>query len=500
MTAVAAGGARARGEEAIVDVGILSFGAYLPRLRLQRAAVVEHNAWLNPALRSQAAGERSMAGWDEDTVTMAVEAARDCLAGVPREEVAAVHLASTTHPFADRSNAGIAAAALSLRAEVATQDLAGSLRAGTSGLLAALAMAGTAGPVLLAAADRRRARPGGSQELAFGDGAAALLVGPGRPLAKVLATHTEAVDFVDHFRASGAEYDYGWEERWIREEGYLKLVPAAIARVLARAGVAPGSVTHFCLPSMLSKVAPAVARRAGLPEAAVRDDLAAVCGDTGTAHPLLMLAHALEQARPGDRILVAQLGQGCDAVLLEATAALAERRARRGVTGSLARRRAESRYGKLLAFAGAAPFERGMRAEGDRGTALSSLFRNRKLVLGFVGGRCGRCGTQQIPKTDVCVAPGCGAVKSQVDQPFAELPAEVVSFTADALAYTPDPPAVYGMVGFAGGGRLFVDFADVEADEVHVGMPMRMAFRIKDVDPQRGFTRYFWKATPATQG
>ena len=147
-------------------VGILSYGAYVPRLRLQRSAVVEANAWFNPGLASQARGERAMAGWDEDSITMAVEAARDCLGGLAREQVAAVHLASTTLPFDDRSNSGIVAAALSLPSAIRTLDLAGSLRAGTSGLLSALAMAGAAGPVLLTAADRRRARPGGAAELA----------------------------------------------------------------------------------------------------------------------------------------------------------------------------------------------------------------------------------------------------------------------------------------------------------------------------------------------
>src|SRR5206468_6053477 len=97
------------------EVGILSFGAYVPRLRLQRTAIAAANAWFSPGLRGMARGERSMANWDEDTVTMAVEAARDCLAGSDAGSVAALSLASTTHPFDDRQNTSIVAGALNLR-------------------------------------------------------------------------------------------------------------------------------------------------------------------------------------------------------------------------------------------------------------------------------------------------------------------------------------------------------------------------------------------------
>ena len=83
-------------------VGITGFGAYIPRLRLQRAAIVEANKWANPGIAALAKGERSMANWDEDSVTFAAEAARDCLAGADRNTVGHISLASTTLPFADR--------------------------------------------------------------------------------------------------------------------------------------------------------------------------------------------------------------------------------------------------------------------------------------------------------------------------------------------------------------------------------------------------------------
>ena len=481
----------------MAEHGILAYGAYVPRLRLQRSAAIAANGWFNPALKAQGKGERSMAYWDEDAITMAVEAARDCMIGRSRDEIKALHMASTSFPFDDRQNSGVVATALDLPAAIDSLDLAGSLRAGTSGLLNALTgAAASGGPILFVASEHRRAKPGSFQEIVFGDAAVAVLVGEGKPIARLIGRHSETVDFVDHYRGHGRPFDYAWEERWVRDEGYMKLVPAAIAAALSSAGVALGEVTHFCLPGTTAKLAQAVARMAGLREACVRDNLAGVMGDSGAAHPLVMLVHMLEQAKPGERILVVGFGQGCNALLFEATEELPLLSARRGVTGALRRRREETNYGKYLAFNDLIPLDRGMRSELDKATPLSSLYRNREMVLGMVGGRCTNCGTLQFPKSDICVNPNCHAIDTQERHRFADMHGSVMSFTADHLTYTPDPPLHYGMVTFSEGGRIWIDFTDVDPGEVAVGTPMRMAFRIKDHDSARGFVRYFWKATP----
>jgi uncharacterized OB-fold protein len=97
----------------------------------------------------------------------------------------------------------------------------------------------------------------------------------------------------------------------------------------------------------------------------------------------------------------------------------------------------------------------------------------------------------------MCANPDCRAVDSQDPHCFADSKARVVSWSADQLTYTPDPPAYYGMVDFEEGGRLMMDFADTVDGSLEVGAEMRMVFRAKDFDARRGFTRYFWKAAPA---
>jgi 3-hydroxy-3-methylglutaryl CoA synthase len=476
-----------------MTIGILATGAYIPRLRLPRRCIAEANSWINPALSAQAKGERAICNWDEDAVTMAVEAARDALLGRDTGTIASLHLASTTLPFIDRLNAAIAADALSLPKGLSALDITGSQRAATSALRNAFTVPGE---TLLVAAEKRPAKAASPVEMTSGDGAAAVLIGHGEPIARLLASATETDDFVDHYRSTASEYDYQWEERWIRDAGYLRIVPPVIARCLSDAGLKAGDISHFCMPSTLPRVAQAVAKTAGIPEAAVCDNLHAGCGDTGAAHAIMMLVAALEQAKPGERILVVGFGQGVDALLFEVNAAPADPKGRLGVAGHLARRREQTNYAKFLAFNDTIEIERGMRAEAEKLTPLSALWRNHETVTRFTGGRCRTCGTLQFPKSRVCVNPNCNAFDTQDPHPFADKVGRINSYTADRLTYSPDPPACYGMIQFDDGGRWMMDFTDIEAADLAVGIPMRMMFRVKDIDPQRGFRRYFWKAAP----
>lgn len=479
--------------------GIVACGAYVPRLRLQRKAVAEANAWYAPGLRGSAKGERAMANWDEDALTMAVEAGRDCLPSPHSESgrgfIDAIHFASTSAPFADRSNAGVVARALSLPEAISAIDFGGSQRAGVSALISAFdsVAAGRITSPLVVAGERRKARAASAQEMSFGDAAAAILVGTNRCLARLIGSHSLSVDFVDHFRAAGETFDYGWEERWIRDEGYAKIVPEAISALLAKTGVDGATVAHLVLPTPFARLDRQIAERLGISAQRVRDNLAGSVGDSGSAHALLMLCQALEEARTGERILVVQFGQGCDAVLLERTDVQTEKR---GVATALARRKEESNYLKFLAFNGLIQLERGMRAEVDRKTSLSVLHRKNEMLNGLVGGECRICGTAQFPRSRICVNPNCHATDSQEAHSFAESDGTVLSWSADYLTYSMAPPSHYGMITFVEGGRLMADITDVEPGQIEAGSRVRMAFRIKEFDEKRGFRRYFWKAVP----
>jgi 3-hydroxy-3-methylglutaryl CoA synthase/uncharacterized OB-fold protein len=480
-----------------MPTGISSWGAYLPRARLSRAAVAQALAWTSPGSGKAPRGERSYCHWDEDSLTMAVDAARDALESLGGTAVATLQFASTTPPFADRSNAGVIAAALALPDTARAQDVSGSQRAATGALLTALDATG-GGARLVIGSDRRAARPGSPQELAFGHGAAALCIDDRALAAEFLGAESLQVDLVDHYRASGSAFDYTLEERWLRDEGHLELVPQAIARLLTRLDLAAADIRHFVFPATTA-AAQRIARAAGIAMEAVRDGLTDRCGDIGTGHALLLLGAVLEAAAPGELVLVIGFGQGVDALLFRTSETLAQARPKRGVAGSLAAGVTDDAYVRYLSHTGGLELDWGMRAERDNRTAQSAFYRRQRDLTGFFGGRCTRCGTVQFPRSRACVNPDCRSFDTQDEYRLADEPGSVKSFTEDWLAYSPSPPFIYGNVAFASGGNLFAEFTDTAAGEVAIGAAVRFVFRIKDQDRLRGFRRYFWKATLARQ-
>lgn len=479
-------------------LGIIGYGAYIPRLRLSRKAVADANAWFAPQFVGKTRGTRAMANWDEDSITMAVAAARDCLgAGEDRSHVGALLLASTTLPFADRLNAGIAVEALTLNDNVDALDIGGSQRAALSAVDAALAKvkAGTAN-VLVLAADNRKTRAASAQELDYGDGAAALLLGTKNVIAEYLGGATVADDFVDHFRLTGNDIDYHWEERWIRDEGVGKLVPQAIKAALEKSGVSAAQVDHFIFPSALAKIDSQIAKACGINPAAIADNMNNVIGDTGVPHALLMLSRVLETAQPGQVVVLGQFGSGAQALVFRVTDAIKDFRPRVGVAQWLVCGVEETSYTKFLAFKKQIELERGMRGEQDKKTALSTAHRHKRAILGLVGGRCEKTGDVHFPPSRFSYTPGEPALDTQRPYKLAERKGTVLSWSAEFLSYYPSPPHFYGQVDFDGGGRILMEFTDLGRGDVDSGTRMEMVFRIKDVDERRGFIRYFWKATP----
>ncbi|MFC3443486.1 3-oxoacyl-[acyl-carrier-protein] synthase III C-terminal domain-containing protein [Sphingobium rhizovicinum] len=475
----------------MTEIGIARFGAYVPRLRIERSIIAAAHAWMAPGLKGQAKGSRAFTSWDEDAITMAVEAARDAAGSGDLAGVAAVRLASTNLPYADLQNAAIVAGAIGAPSTIATSDASGSQRAGTSALLQALK---GGRPELVIAADNPFGKPASAQELSFGAGAAAFLLSDQDVAARLIGSASVNNVFVDHFRSDEASSDYAWEERWVRDEGYAKIAPAAIRAALADAQIEIGDIQYFVMPSYLKGAADAVAKKvkfAGAVAGGLEDGL----GYAGAAHALLMLAATLEKAQPGERILLVGFGQGADALIFEVTDAIAQARPARGVAGCIADALPTDSYLRMLSFYGGLDAEWGMRSEKSAKTALTEQYRSAGQLEGFNAGKCGSCGTVQFPQLQYCVQCHASA-EGFSDVSLRDEQAEVLTSTADWLSYHPSPPLWVGFVRFDSGARVLMEMVDIGKEGIDTGAKLRMVYRIKEKDRQRGYNRYFWKSTP----
>jgi 3-hydroxy-3-methylglutaryl CoA synthase len=475
------------------ESGIKAVGGYIPRLRLSRKAIAEAHSWAVPSLRGLSKGSRAICGHDEDVITMAVAAASVCHA---RDEsaVSSLLLASTSLPFVDRQNASLIAEALGLSEDLHTADIGGSQRAGTSALIQALQ--GHNQSSLVVASERRHCKPASTLEISSGDAAAAVQVGRDNVIAKFLGAHTISRDLVDHYRSQSTEFDYCLEERWIRDEGLLKIIPQTVSRLLNKIGVKADQIQRVIIPVNDLRTAQAVAKKCGLDPETAQDTLQESCGDSGCARPLLMLARALEIAEAGEKILVIGFGQGCDALLFETTQQISRIRDNKTIQAELDKGVADSNYLRYLSFNGLIDMDWGIRAERDTRTAHSAYYRRRDSLTAFVAGKCTACGTLQFPKTKICVNPQCQQMDTQIAESMRNKIGQIKSFTEDQLAYSLSPPFMYGSVRFENKAALMMEFADFNPGELTLGAKVQMAFRIKDRDELRGFHRYFWKAVP----
>ncbi len=428
---------------------------------------------------------------------MAVEAARDCVGLAQRTAIGSLTFASTTFPYADLQNSSLVAGALGLPASTHTADLGGCQRVGVAALSAALRA--RSGEALVVAADRPRAKPASVQEMVYGAGAAAFSLGAGRPIATLLGSDAAMAPFIDHFRATGEAYDYVWEERWIRDEGYAKLIPPVVKAALREAGTTIADIDVLCLASPLKGAASALGKQLGF-AGRLAEALDDGCGYAGAAHPLLMLAAALETMTPDQKILLVGFGQGAEALVLQTTEAIADYMPSRGVGGALADCVPSTDYLRMASFYDEIALEWGMRGEKTGKAALTTQYREAGQLGAFVAGKCRACGTVQFPQLAYCVNPACAAPRSQFDAfPLTDTPAKVLTFTADWLSYHPAPPLYVGFVQFDVGARLLMEIVDVGTEGFDVGTPLRIVFRIKEPDKVRGYNRYFWKATPAAK-
>jgi len=458
-------------------VGIVRYGSYIPYFRLQRAAL------------GAGKGERAVASYDEDSVSMAVEAARDAARG--GVAVDAVLFATTSPAYAEKLDAATIQAALDLPESIASIGLGGSTRMGMAGLLLGLDLAEAGRSALVCASDLVTGLPGGPRESQGGDGAVAFVTGRDRDsIARVLGRASSTIEILDVWRLPEERFPRQWEERFTADT-MAPSIGETVKRALTAAKVEPSTLAAVILDGTNPRSMAGLPKAIGLKPEQLADPLAASVGRTGAAHAGLLLARALDQAKPGDRILVVCVADGVDALVLEATDAIKSAPPVRKVDRWIASKRNDLGYQSYLKWRGILPFEPPRRPDPER-PAAPPMRRHERWKLAFVGSRCEKCRTGHLPPQRVCVK--CGAVDQMRAERFADTSCQVTTYTLDHLAYSLQPPVVVGVVDYEGGGRFSCELTDVDPREVAIGNRLEMTFR--RLFTAQGVHNYFWKARP----
>lgn len=471
-------------------VGIVSYGAYVPIYRLSRAEIAR--AWGGRA----APGEKAVANYDEDSATMAVEAVIDCLRGMDRESVDGLYFASTTSPYREKQAASLIAYAADLRRQIFTGDFTNSLRSGTIALGAAInaVNSGAGKRVMVAAADCRLGIPQSTYEQDFGDGAAALLIGKENVACEIESVYTHTDEIIDIWRLEGDAFIKAWEDRFIIAEGYVLNTKEAVSNIMKKCGLTPKDINKAVFYAPDARRHAEMARELGFDtKTQVQDAMFDRLGNTGSAFGLMMLVAALESSKPGDRILFANYGDGCDAFILRVTEQIENIRDRRGIKVHLASKMPLPNYEKYLRFRQIIPVEAQAREAANAFPPVA--WREREQLIRFHGSKCRQCGKIFHPMQRVCI--NCGAKDDYESVRLSDKKGTLYTYCIDNLALSGDPPTVVSKVHLDGTIGVYCLMTDRDTEKVKLDMPVEMTFR--KMHDSGGMHTYYWKCRPVRE-
>jgi hydroxymethylglutaryl-CoA synthase len=337
------------------DVGIIGYGAYVPRYRLPAAEVAR--IWTG-GQGGTPVREKSVPGLDEDVVTMSVEAARNALAragGVDPALIRAVWVGSESHPYAVKPTSTIVAEAIGATPHTQGGDWEFACKAGSEAFQAAIGFVGSgmAQYALAIGMDTAQAQPGDALEYTASAGGGAYLVGPAeRALAVVEGSLSYVTDTPDFWRRAYQHYpSHGG--RFTGQPAYFKHVTAAARGLMDGLGAEPSDYAHAIFHQPNLKFPQTVARQLGFTPAQIEAGLLAnEIGNTYAGSSLIGLTAVLDVAAPGERVLLVSYGSGAgsDAISLRVTDGIVERQKRAPMTRDYIARRVAIDYATYARF------------------------------------------------------------------------------------------------------------------------------------------------------
>jgi uncharacterized OB-fold protein len=272
----------------------------------------------------------------------------------------------------------------------------------------------------------------------------------------------------------------------------MRTMGEAIGGLMKKAGLKPQDIAKAVLYSPDGRSVAGLAKSMGFdPKTQLQDILFMQMGNTGSAYSLQLLAAALEDVKPGDKILLASYGNGADAILLQATDNIDKLRNK-----DLMRRLLESKkqvpdYVTYLRWRGhldTAP-------QHVRPTPISSavdLWREHEGIIPFHATKCTECGNIEWPPQRICSK--CRALDKHEPVRLSDKKATLFTHSKDMITDPFDIPMIYSAINFEGGGRMITTVTDKDVQEIHNGMDLEMTFRKKFCT--EGHTMYMWKAMP----
>lgn len=335
-----------------MNTGIIGYGSYIPYFRVTAQEIAQENRddWKRIAA-SLGVVEKSVPGYDEDAVTMGVQAARNALlrASLPATALDVIYVGSESHPYTVKPSASIIGAALGNNLNYSAADFEFACKAGTAALQAAYAQvkSGLAAYALAMGSDTAQAAAGDILEYTAGAAAAAYIVGSSEDVIATLdATLSITSDTPDFWRR-GLQKFPAHVGRFTAEPGYLAHIQTITRLMLERLGMVAQDFTHVIFHQPNARFPVSIANKLGFTAEQVETGLLVkMVGNSYSASSLLGLSAVLDVAKTGERILLVSYGSGsgCDAFVFTPTSRLSQVQEKATTTLAYAQRKTYISY------------------------------------------------------------------------------------------------------------------------------------------------------------
>jgi len=469
--------------------GIKAYGGYVPFHRIKKSTIAEAYG------KKGKKGEKAVAYYDEDSLTMAVAATLNAIPTADGNFLDGIFFATTTSPYKEKGCASQIAAVLDCGSKMRTADVEGSLKCASDAMLSALDMAAAGKNALVAAADCRLGANDGTYENDLGDAAAAFVLGEGEDvLAKFVDSCSVSLESYDMWRNKDDKYVHFWDVRYAVSLLYNPVVTEAVKGVLDKTGLKPADFAKVCCYAHEERHSAAVLAKLGFTPEQIQPGLYGEIGNTGAAAAPLMLANALETAKAGDKILYVSYGEGCNALVFEVTEAIANFKPAKTVRFMVDTKNSDLPYAKYLKWKEFLSCEPQRRPAQER-SSQPDYFRGYKKNHALYGSVCTVCGTPHFPPQRVCAK--CQAIDKMEPYRFYGKKANLSTFTLDGQSLSLDSPNNLVVANFQGGGKMISFMVDCKKEDLFVGMPVTLSFR--RMFQADSVNTYFWKFVPSTE-
>ncbi len=463
-------------------IGITNIYPYLPHYRLKVESI--NKAWN----RSPGKGERAIANFDEDVITMSV----NTLSSVKKswDDINFLIHATTSSPFIEESSSDLISYVLGINNNSINLNINQSLTSGTTALHVGFNLLKQYKKGLIITADRRDIQSGDEHEKVFGEGACAIEIGTENVLAKLEAFSSISDFGYDTWKLQDDVSVKKSDDKFANEVKLENL--AAVGReLLVKSNLQPSDIEWIVVDDSQPKLAKTIGNRLGFtPEQQFKTSLSNEVGYLGVSSGFFYLNKLLLKAKNGERIMLLQSGSGADGYIFSVTENVESFKSENGLLTQISSKKVIENYNEALV-------RRGLQntVELKPYATKTYLRRERENNLRLRAQKCKECGFIHFPER-----PNCHHCQSRekMEWQWLERSGTIVTFTHDHVFPGSIEPKTMVVIDLDGGGRIFTQMTDHSPEQVKIGNRVTLSFR--KFHEGGDFPNYYWKATPALKG